>query len=185
MRYPAIIYRDLTAKNVLLTSSLTAKITDMENTRIVDDQLVQRYTEYPGTLVYMSPEALNSQDIYIYIAHHLISFHLATLPSTQLEMPLQLNSQSSCFFLQIYPRDLPAPTYTAADDSIRGRSEVEHRDRYIKEMESQIGSLQPHLVQLVKDCLHNTESKRPTTEQLLLKLQLVNEACGKAERETQ
>ena len=31
-----VIHRDLTAKNVLLTSSLVAKITDMGNSRIID-----------------------------------------------------------------------------------------------------------------------------------------------------
>ena len=60
---PQIIHRDLTAKNVLLTSSLVAKITDLGNSRIVNiqpGQLAQTLSRNPGTLVYMPPEALNA-----------------------------------------------------------------------------------------------------------------------------
>ena len=58
---PKIIHRDLTACNILLTGSLVAKITDFGNSRILNllsGHVVQTLTRYPGTLVYMSPEAL-------------------------------------------------------------------------------------------------------------------------------
>ena len=58
-----IVHRDLTAKNVLLTSSLVAKITDFGNSRIVKlqpGQLARTLTKLPGTLVYMPPEALSA-----------------------------------------------------------------------------------------------------------------------------
>ena len=58
---PQIIHRDLTSKNVLLTASLFAKITDLGNSRIVNiqpGQLAQTLSRNPGTLVYMPPEAL-------------------------------------------------------------------------------------------------------------------------------
>ena len=60
---PQIIHRDLTSKNVLLTSSLVAKITDLGNSRIVNiqpGQLAQTLSRNPGTPVYMPPEALAS-----------------------------------------------------------------------------------------------------------------------------
>ena len=60
---PQIIHRDLTAKNVLLTTSLVAKITDLGNSRIVNiqpGQLAQTLLRNPGTLVYMPPEALTA-----------------------------------------------------------------------------------------------------------------------------
>ena len=64
---PQIIHRDLTAKNVLLTSSLVAKITDLGNSRIVNiqpGQLAQTLSRNPGTLVYMPPEALTAASRY-------------------------------------------------------------------------------------------------------------------------
>ena len=57
----SVVHRDLTAKNVLLTASLRAKITDFGNSRIVNlepGRLARTLTRFPGTLVYMPPEAL-------------------------------------------------------------------------------------------------------------------------------
>jgi len=59
-RAPPIVHRDLTARNVLLTSSLCAKITDLGNSRMVSpSQLANTLTKIPGTPVYMPPEAFN------------------------------------------------------------------------------------------------------------------------------
>ncbi|XP_064389683.1 uncharacterized protein LOC135337644 [Halichondria panicea] len=60
----SVVHRDLTAKNVLLTASLRAKITDFGNSRIVNlepGRLARTLTRFPGTLVYMPPEALSDR----------------------------------------------------------------------------------------------------------------------------
>jgi serine/threonine protein kinase len=81
-----VIHRDLTAKNVLLTSSLVAKITDMGNSRMIDmrpGQLARTLTEFPGTLVYMPPEAMDDRHQYG-PALDIFSFgHLALFTITQ------------------------------------------------------------------------------------------------------
>ena len=59
---PQVIHRDLTAKNVLLTRTLVAKITDFGNSRLLNlfPQGNQHLTRNPGTPLYMPPEAANS-----------------------------------------------------------------------------------------------------------------------------
>ena len=57
-RNPPVIHRDLTSRNVLLTTSLVAKITDMGNSRIIrPGQVISTLSALPGTQVYMPPEA--------------------------------------------------------------------------------------------------------------------------------
>ena len=66
-KHSPVIHRDLTSKNVLLTSSLVAKISDMGNSRIVDlrgDQMARTLSKFPGTLLYMPPEALDDAHRY-------------------------------------------------------------------------------------------------------------------------
>ena len=65
-RQPSVIHRDLTAKNVLLSSSLVAKISNMGNSRIVDVSPGQLATlsRLPGTQVYMPPEAVSEDHRY-------------------------------------------------------------------------------------------------------------------------
>ncbi len=96
---PPVIHRDLTATNVLLTSSPVAKITDMGNSRIIDlrpGQLARTLSKLPGTLVYMPPEALDETHRYgpsldIFSFGHLILYsltqvilHVLSLPSLSL-----------------------------------------------------------------------------------------------------
>ena len=84
-RDPQVIHRDLTAKNVLLTSSLSAKITDMGNSRIVSmsGQLARTLSQLPGTLVYMPPEAL-TDDCHYGPSLDIFSFgHLALFTMIQ------------------------------------------------------------------------------------------------------
>ena len=81
---PPVIHRDLTSRNILLTSSLVAKITDMGNSRIVT-QLVRSFSSYPGTLVYMPPEAQDDGHFYD-SSLDIFSFgHLALYTITQVK----------------------------------------------------------------------------------------------------
>ena len=78
---------------------------------------------------------------------------------------------------QKFPGDLLPSTYINPDnpEEIRGRSELECRGRYIGLLEAQIISNHPALVALIKECLNNAPDRRPTTNNLLARLQRMRE----------
>ena len=66
-RNPPVVHRDLSARNVLLTSAMVAKISDLGNARIVSllpGQLARTLTCIPGTQVYMPPESFDEGSRY-------------------------------------------------------------------------------------------------------------------------
>ena len=79
---PPVVHRDLSARNVLLTSSLVAKISDLGNARIVNlspRQLARTLTRIPGTFVYLPPKPLMTA---CSMVPNWIYFHLDILPSS-------------------------------------------------------------------------------------------------------
>ena len=68
--------------------------------------------------------------------------------------------------MQVFPSDLLEPNYADPDSPGRllGRSEVERRQAYFDQLEGKA------LVALIKICLHNDPSMRPTAEQLVTAL---------------
>ena len=59
-RDPSVIHGNLTARNILLTSSLQPKITDIENSHIID----MRPGQLARTMVHMPPETLSNTNCY-------------------------------------------------------------------------------------------------------------------------
>ena len=84
-RNPPVAHRDLTSNNVLLTSSLVAKISDLGNARILEGQL-NRITRLPGCMVYMPPEAFNEGCLYSLPLDIFSYGHLALFTLTQVRM---------------------------------------------------------------------------------------------------
>ena len=81
---PPIVHRDLSSRNVLLTSSLVAKISDLGNAHIVDlqsSQLARTLTRVPGTFAYMPPEAFDEGSQYGpgWTSSHLVTLHSSPL----------------------------------------------------------------------------------------------------------
>ena len=157
-RSPVVIHRDLSARNVLLNSAMTAKIADLGNSRIVDispDQLVKTMTQgIPGTLLYMPPEAFDPSSKYGPSLDMFSFGHLALFTA-----------------IHKFPQNLLAPTYIDPEtNQVRGRKELERRAEYISILHNKVGSQEHPLVVLIKGCLENIISKRPTAKQALERL---------------
>ena len=75
--------------------------------------------------------------------------------------------------MQVFPGDLLEPNYVNPNnsDQLVPHSEVERRREYFEQLEGNMLGGQHPCVQMTKQCLHNSPSRRPTAEQLVATLE--------------
>ena len=146
---PQIIHRDLTTRNILLNSSMVAKIADLGVARIVDlkpGQLEAIMTRVPGNVVYMPPEAFQE--------------------NTKYGAPLDIFSFGNIILFTLTQWDPKSLFHSTHTDSTTGRvtglSEVERRFDGFKILKDKF---EPY-VTLTEDCLQNLPAKRPSAKGL-------------------
>ena len=148
-----IVHRDLSSNNVLLIAGSRAKVRDFGMVKLYD---VNRSTAHltpltlcPGTMAYMSPEALKDRPVY---TDKLDSFSLGVL----------------C--VQIMTRQLPDPgdRVTEVEDSRYPTGTIEVRVPEIERRQFHIDLIDPAhpLLPVALDCLKDTERERASCHEL-------------------
>ena len=156
---PVVIHRDLSPNNILVTSHLEAKITDLGVAKVMTTTGGTKIlTKYPETNVFMPPEALDDKPVY--------------------GPPLDVFSFGGVI-LYVTSRLWPIPkSWSQIDPKTRKRitlSEVERRKQYIDMMSEGDSDLKP----LVMSCLEDDPELRPTVTNISERLKKMKEVCSK------
>ena len=156
-----VLHRDLSSNNVLLIGSSRAKVTDFGMARAAGPNPRLTVTFCPGTMGYMSPEALQEPPAY----------------TTKLDI-------FSCgvLHIQIITRKFPDPGPRIHRVEVNdprfplGRVEVPVPER--DHRRSHIDLIDPThpLLRIALDCLKDKEGERPSAEQLCSRLAALKEA---------
>ena len=153
---PPIIHRDLSANNVLLTSSLLAKISDLGVAKILDlsssPMSQHTSTKAPGIPCYMPPEALMARPNYT-IKIDSYAFGVLVLHVLSGEWPFPTS------IFQSKPE---------VEGGVIAVTEVDRRAKYLEK----IGRDHP-LSDLIRQCLSNVAHQRPEAIHLLQQINTV------------
>ena len=153
---PPIVHRDLSSNNILLSTSMTAKISDLGVARILDLSPLQvtQMTQTPGTPAYMPPEVMIANPRY---DKSVDEFSYGIL------------------MIHVLSGRWPEPQVGQVRTEVGGRlvpvSEAERRKIFL----NRIGENHP-LMELILQCISNDPHLRPSvqviTEKLAMMVQL-------------
>ena len=157
-----ILHRDLSSNNVLLVGSSRAKVTDFGMSKLLGNDPRLTPTFCPGTMVYMSPEALGEPPAY----------------TRKLDI-----FSSGVLHVQLITRKFPDPgprqkTVQVGEDSRFEDSEVHVKVSEVVRRKAHIDLIDPAhpLLMIALDCLKDKEGQRPTAEQLCFRLAALKES---------
>ena len=146
-----IVHRDLTANNVLLTSDMKAKISDLGVAKILNlnPARMAQMTTCPGTPSYMPPEALVTKPIY----------------TTKVDV-FSYGNLMTHVFSGVWPIPTAAFRVDPSNPNVMvPATEVERREEYLQDMED----THP-LIALTRQCLSNNPLTRPEALEILARI---------------
>ena len=161
---PAVIHRDLTAKNILINSALVAKIADFGVARITDP-FDCTMSVGPGTIIYMPPEVQGGESARYFTGVDIFSFGVNILFTITQECP----------------QNIRAATYPDPEDSNKlvAVNEVMRRERYFNKAHSLLDDRKTgpeyKLIGLAENCLRNDPHQRPSIQDLMGELKTLRE----------
>ena len=145
---PPIIHRDLSSNNILLSTNMTAKISDLGVARILNltPLQVSRMTGTPGTPAYMPPEVMVANPKYDAsvdeFSYGILMIHL---------------------FCGKWPEPHIGPNRTDPDsDKLIPVTEAERREIFLQE----IGKDHP-LMDLILKCINNSPKRRARSSEIM------------------
>ena len=146
---PVIVHRDLSANNVLLSTNMTAKISDLGVARILNltPLQVSRMTETPGTPAYMPPEVMIANPHYD-TSVDVFSFGIMMIHTFTAEWPLPSIGQT-----RIDP---------ANPDRLIPVTEAERREEFFRKIPPD-----HPLMDLIMRCLSNNPQRRPRAAEIV------------------
>ena len=149
-RRPAVIHRDLSSNNVLLTSHLVAKISDLGMAKMIradSKQTKSRLTTAPGTLHFMPPEALDEEDPVYGTPVDVFSF--------------------GGIALHLFSEEWPTPSIqkkrNPKTNKLVALSEAQRRQRYLDKINVKAAAV---LKEMVMKCLDDDPDQRPPIQEV-------------------
>ena len=150
-----IVHRDLSPNNILLTTHMVAKISDLGIARVLkshsETTKTKKLTKIPGTQDFMAPETFSDDPTY--------------------DTAIDVFSYAG-IALHVICEEWPRPTQQTKLDSKTGMlsafTEVERRQKYLDKMSGKVSTA---LKPLLKCCLNNNPLKRPSITSISEKIE--------------
>ena len=156
---PVLVHHDLTTNNVLLNKvSFVTKVTDFGMSRAVNPSILTRKSSIKGTLVFMSPEALEDPPRY----------------NDKLDI-FSFGSVVISTLTHVWP--IPSPPTYLKRRKVLARNELQRREQYCEMFTAEEKIFLP----IVQRCLKNAPDKRPSSKELMRELQRIESSMQAAE----